>query len=111
MFTRSSAVIVAGAIFISFIPCGLRATETRTLHGHVPRAVANLAPVGRLPGSQRLNLALGLPLRNREALTNLLQELYDPSSPQYHQFLTPEQFAEQFSPSIRDYQVLVTFAQ
>ena len=35
---------------------------------HVPPAVAHLTPAGNLPGSQRLNLAIGLPLRNPEEL-------------------------------------------
>jgi uncharacterized repeat protein (TIGR01451 family) len=98
-------------MLILFNPCGLRAAETRTLQGHVPGAAANLPSVGRLPSSQRLDLALGLPLRNREALNNLLRELYDPLSPQYHQFLTPEQFTELFGPSLEDYERLINFAQ
>ncbi len=53
---------------------------------------------------------MGLPLRNKEALTNLLHELYDPASPNYRQFLTPEQFAEQFGPSEADYQAVIAFA-
>jgi uncharacterized repeat protein (TIGR01451 family) len=104
-------VIVAGTILIVFSRCTLPAEEIRTLQGHVPTQVGNLTPAGRLPGSQRLDLALGLPLRNREALSNLLRELYDPLSPRYRQFLTPEQFTKQFSPSPEEYQALVTFAQ
>src|ERR1039458_3635133 len=40
---------------------------------HVPEAVARLTPIGTLPGSQRLNLAIGLPLRNQPELDSLLQ--------------------------------------
>src|SRR5204862_5824763 len=60
---------------------------------------------------QRLSLIIGLPLRNRENLTNLLALLYDPLSPNFHQFLTPEQFAEQFSPTEKDYQAVIDFAR
>ena len=35
-------------------------------------------------------------LRNREALTKLLGDLQDPSSPQYHHWLTPKEFAARF---------------
>ena len=44
--------------------------ERQMLRGHVPAAVAklNLRPVGRLPATNRLNLAIGLPLRNTNAL-------------------------------------------
>ena len=79
--------------------------------GHVPAAVARLAPVGGLPGSQRLNLAIGLPLRNQAELDTLLQQLYDPASPNYHRYLTPEQFTERFGPTEQDYQALMDFAK
>ena len=50
------------------------------LHGHVPPAVArlHLQPVNRLPATNRLDLAIGLPLRNQDGLTKLLQQIYDP---------------------------------
>ena len=83
----------------------------KTLRGHVPAAMARLTPVDRLPASQHLNLAIGLPLRNREALTNLLHDLYDPASPSFRQYLTPQQFTEQFGPSEADYQAVIAFAR
>jgi hypothetical protein len=67
-------------------------------------------PVGRLAESQRMNLALTLRLRNPEALQNFLQDLYNPASPQYRQFLTVEQFTEQFGPTPDDYQKVIDFA-
>src|SRR5215471_5352904 len=83
----------------------------RTLSGHVPAAVKDLRPVGRLPANQQLDLAIGLPLRNREALTNLLRELYDPTSPSYRHFLVPKQFADRFGPTEQDYQQVISFAK
>ena len=86
------------------------AAERQTLKGgHVPAAVARLTPVGDLPGTQRLHLAIGLPLRNEGDLDSLLRDLYDPASPNYHQYLTPEQFTEQFGPTEKDYQALMDF--
>ncbi len=70
-----------------------------------------MTPIGSLPSAQTLDLAIGLPLRNREALTNLLEQLYDPASPLYHQYLTPGQFTEQFGPTKEDYEAVVAFAQ
>jgi hypothetical protein len=66
--------------------------------------------MGTLPGSQRLNLAIGLPLRNERDLDALLQQLYDPASPNYRRYLTPEQFTERFGPTEADYQALMDFA-
>ncbi len=67
--------------------------------------------MNRLPATNRLNLAIGLPLRNQAALDKLLAEIYDPASTNYHHYLTPEQFAAQFGPTEQDYQALIHFAQ
>jgi len=82
----------------------------QSLHGHVPSAIAHLTPVGRLEKDRELNLAIGLPLRNKEELTSLLHSIYDPTSPDYHHYLTPAQFAGKFGPSEEDYQAVKAFA-
>jgi uncharacterized repeat protein (TIGR01451 family) len=81
------------------------------LSSHVPQAVAALRPVGKLAATSELKLAIGLPLRNQDALSNLLAQIYDPASPQYHRYLTPEQFTAMFGPTEEDYQKLTAFAQ
>src|SRR6266404_4082068 len=88
-----------------------RAAERQVLHGHLPVAVARLQPVGRLEAGHRLDLVIGLPLRNREALTNLLQRLCDPASPNSHDYLSAEQFAERFGPTPEDYQRVIAFVE
>ncbi len=76
----------------------LSAAERQVLRGHVPETAAGLRAIGRLPATNRLDLAIGLPLRNRVALTNLLRELYDPASPSYHHYLTPERIRRTVRP-------------
>ena len=68
------AALSSALLLLSTAPAG--ATERQVLRGHVPEAVArlNLQPVGRLPATNRLNLAIGLPLRNTNALNKLLQD-------------------------------------
>ena len=91
---------------------GSNSAARQVLRGHVPAAVAklNLRPIGRLPATHRLNLAIGLPLRNTNALSKLLQDMYDPASPQFRHYLTPEQFTEQFGPTKQDYEAVRQFA-
>ena len=100
-------VIVAGAGTVLTLPS---ATAQEILRGHVPKAVARLQSTGELPKTQRLNIVIGLPLRNQPALTAFLQQLYDPNSPQYHKFLTPDQFTEKFGPTESDYQAVIAYA-
>jgi PKD repeat protein len=97
---------------IATISSGI-AQQRQVLSGHVPPAVKdlNLPPVARLAATNVLHLAIGLPLRNRAALGALLQQLYDPASPNYRHYLTPAQFAERFGPTPADYQALTDFAK
>lgn len=71
----------------------------------------HLQSTGRLAGSTNLNLVIGLPLRNKEAFDQLLQNIYDPASPLYHHYLTPQQIAENFGPTEEDYQAVITYAR
>jgi uncharacterized delta-60 repeat protein len=83
----------------------------QVLHGHVPAAAGRLRPIGRLAEMNRLALALGLPLRNQVTLNNLLHEIYDPASPKYRHYLTPEEFTKQFGPTEQDYEAVIAFAK
>jgi subtilase family serine protease len=67
--------------------------------------------IDRLPSSRNMNLVITLPLRNQDQLDQLLTNLYDPSGPNYHQFLTVEQFTEQFGPTQQDFDAVIAFAK
>jgi subtilase family serine protease len=43
-----------------------------------------------------------LPLRHRKELDSLLAQLHDKASPQYHQWLTPDDFLQQYGPKPSD---------
>jgi uncharacterized repeat protein (TIGR01451 family) len=109
----STCGLIAASAVAVLLASPTQAFETRVLRGHVPHAVIELKlqPVDRLPSTNRLHLAIGLPLRNREALDNLLHQIYDPASPNYHHYLTPEQFTEMFGPTPQDYQAVIDFAR
>jgi subtilase family serine protease len=81
------------------------------LPGHVPSVVARLTPIGRLPATNHLFLAIGLPLRNQIALDELLRQLYDPRTTNFHKFLTPAEFTARFGPTEQSYQAVVGFAE
>src|SRR5579884_528069 len=61
--------------------------------------------------NQQLNLSIGLQLRNADQLDALLAAMYDPQSPQYRQYLTPDQFNQLFAPTASDVQQVVSFLQ
>ena len=89
-----------------------RAQTLQVLHDHMRSEVASgQAPrVGFLPSTQRLKLAVVLPIPNASELTSFLDQLYDPKSPGYRQYLTVEQFIQRFGPAAGDYQAVVDFS-
>jgi Pro-kumamolisin, activation domain len=87
------------------------AAERQALRGHVPNAAKQLTPLKGMESTTHLELTIALPLRNAAGLNRLLEEIYNPSSPNYHQYLTPGEFAKQFGPSQEDYKALMAFAK
>jgi subtilase family serine protease len=85
--------------------------QPQVLSGHVPRITKGLSPLGRLDASYHMEVAIGLPLRNREQLTNLLEDIYNPSSPNFRHFLKADEFAASFGPSTENYQSVIDFAK
>jgi uncharacterized repeat protein (TIGR01451 family) len=109
LFKIGMGLAAAGAMMFS--SAAVAAPTMKALSGHVPPAVSRLQSKGSLSATNSLRLALGLPLRNQAALSNLLQQIYDPASPNYHHYLTPEEFTAQFGPTEEDYQKVIAFAK
>ena len=94
-----------------FSAAPVSAAEPHVLHSRVHAAVANLTPVGRLPASNRLNLVIGVTLRDQAGLDKFLQEIYDPASTNFHHYLTHDQFTAKFAATEADYQTVLAFAR
>jgi len=107
-----SRVLIALLVFASSW-ITLSAAQKKLPSEHVPAGVAHgkIAPLGHLAGTNQLRLAIGLPLRHADALTNLLREMYDPASPQYHHYLTPAEFTARFGPTPEEYAAVTRFAK
>jgi subtilase family serine protease len=113
MIRRLSAclvAVIATVLVVSFVcqaqlqPLMTRHVREVTLNGQAPL-------IGNLPATQSMRLVLVLPLRHQAELDNFLQELYDPSSPNYRHFLTVEEFTARFGPSRETYDAVIQFAK
>ncbi len=101
-------------IFVFALTCTLLCqAQSQLLTKHVRDAVMNgqAQLIGQLPPNQILRFDMVLPLRDRAGLQSFLQELYDPSSTSFHQFLKPQEFTARFGPSQEDWDALVAFAK
>jgi len=113
MIRRLRAVFLTVVAIVSVVSLVSQARAESLMTRHTRDAVLSgeAKSVGRLPATQSMHLGIGLALRHQPELENFLQELYSPSSPSYHQFLTVEEFTARFGPSQSDYDAVIRFAQ
>ena len=109
-FGRTALWLAAGMLLFSNILASAQPAQRTLLPGHKPALVASLPPLARLDAAARLKLSIHLPLHHEAALTDLLDQLYDPASPNYHHYLSPDEFDARFGPTEADYQTLMDFA-
>ena len=82
-----------------------------TLYGQAVPLVQQARLLQAANANQRLNLSIGLQLRNQAELDSLLSALYDPQSSHYQQYVTPEQYNQLFAPTPDQVQQVVAFLQ
>lgn len=87
-------------------------TPTATLPpiGGLPPAASSLQPLGLLPPDARLQLTIGL-ATNRQALENNLATIYDPNSPQFGHYLTPQELAAWYGAPQADIDKVTAYLQ
>lgn len=89
------------------------AQQSPIIAEHVPAIVRSgrAKLIGSTDTNTHLKLALSLPLRNEAALDALLAQIYDPTSPRYHHYLSVEEFTAAYSPSQQEYDRAVQWAR
>jgi subtilase family serine protease len=109
---RGAAIGLSATLLVSFgylTAYGQdQALPTRHTRDAVVQGQASF--VQHLNASQTLHLAIGLPLRDQEQLNSFLENLYNPNSPNYQQYLSVEQFTNWFGPTTEDYNAVLAFA-
>lgn len=100
-------------MFCAVLAIPAQEAQVRVMSHHVRPEITShrAAYMGRLADDKQMHLSVILSLRNQTALTNLLQRLYDPSSPDYRHFLTVGQFTEQFGPDEQNYAAVAAYLQ
>jgi Pro-kumamolisin, activation domain len=80
-----------------------RAQDLAALAGNHALAAEDLAAEGNTaPPYQSLHMEIFLKPQNQAQFNQLLQAQQDPSSPEYHKWLTPAEYDKQFGPSAAD---------
>jgi subtilase family serine protease len=98
MPSKASKGITVAGLFAAAVVC-LCGTFSTPAAGTVGTGRTNLGPEDDAVG---LSVTVWLKLHNEAALDAQLQQMYDKNSPDYHHWLTPEQYRSQFSPTAQD---------
>jgi hypothetical protein len=109
-FYLVARLFLLAALFVG-AACPASAQTLKSLPGHVPQAVSRLTDVGDVPSTNRLSLALGLPVRDEPGLDKFLGELHDPASPNFRRYLTTEEFTARFGATEKQYNEVIQFAR
>jgi len=92
----AAGLAVAPAVFLTAATTSQAATAGTHM---VPAVLAGLplaTSAGPAPAGEELTIGVSLQRPNTSGELQLYKELYDPSSPEYGQFLSPAQFDQQF---------------
>ncbi len=111
---RSVSVFLLTAVAIVLIVSITGQAQSNSLltrHTRDAVVTGEAQSLGRLPATQTMNFSITLSLRHAPELLNFLDDAYNPDSPNYRHFLTPQQFTERFGPSQDDYRAVVQFAK
>ena len=116
-FLRKLGIVCAtiALVGVSIVSVALiaraRQNQPYALTTQIPPLVSRAHLVGPADAQQQLNLSVGLQLRNKQELANLLSEISNPRSPMYHQYLTPQEFVAQFGPTADQVQQVKNYLQ
>ena len=92
--THSSQVSIALSLLLAVLALTLSPIVTA-----VPNQAKNLGPEDE---SKEISVTVWLNLHNKAALDALVQQIYDKDSPNYHHWLTMEQYRAQFAPTAKE---------
>jgi subtilase family serine protease len=88
-----------------------RAEQKYELPGAVSRWATGSRLIGRADPHERLGMSITLGVRHQDELDALLAAQQQPGSPQYHRWLSPQEFAARFAPSVPEYEALAQWLE
>lgn len=120
-FTPVFALLLFSSTFLSAaqptrdrIVAPISNARTEALKGNVTPRTRIAIDRGAVPASfavQHMLISFKRTAAQENNLATLLGQLQNPKSPKYHQWLTPQQFADQFGLSAADYAKVVTWLE
>ena len=88
----------APATALAATACGgsITMTNRTILPGHLIPALHGFTPLHDMACDTTLSLTISLVPRDPDGLSQFLRDVYDPASPDYHHFLSTQEYADRF---------------
>jgi subtilase family serine protease len=99
---RQFAPIAGLALVVALSRPAAAGEPAMTLEGNHPDQAAEIVGAAQARPARTLAMRLTMALRSRSDLDRLLAEQQEPSSPEYHRWLTPDEFTNRFGPAAAD---------
>ncbi len=99
---KLAAIFTLISIVLGLTPGATRAGDFAALVGNHPDGASALAVEAAAPVYRPLQMEIYLSPRNQAERDQLAQDLQDPASPQYHKWLTPDDYDQRFGPTDSD---------
>ena len=111
IFVFAALALIGSSLLAIRIAVHADTNQRVALSGNIVPLVQHAQLLQATDPSQQLNLSIGLQLRNEADLDSLLSAIYNPNSPQYDNYLTPDQFNTLFAPTSEQVQQVVSYLQ
>jgi subtilase family serine protease len=108
---RKTRLLSAALVVSLAAAANSQAQSVMTRHMREEVRLGAAQPMSRMTQQQTMNLDLVLPLSNSAGLESFLADIYNPASPNFHHFLTPQEFSAKFGPTQAQYEEVLAFAK
>jgi subtilase family serine protease/outer membrane protein assembly factor BamB len=110
-YRSGSSAASSPVIGPSFSSSSLAAQQLSTVPTNIPEILSKATLLGSVSPNTQLSLQFMLPLRSGATLQSFFNEVYNPSSPLYHHFLTPSQLYALYGPDQSEMTALRAYMQ
>jgi subtilase family serine protease len=96
---KSSSLLYISTLLLLFCCISSHAAAGQSMHGNMPHFASSAMVLGREDSDKVIEISAWLQPHNQASLDALAQNLYDPDSPSYRHWLTPDDLTNRFAPT------------
>jgi subtilase family serine protease len=108
---KSFALLCVSILILLFCCKSSHAAAGQTVQGNVPHFASSATVLGREDSDKVIEISVWLQIHNQADLDALAKDLYNPNSPSYRHWLTPEELASRFAPTLAEAKTVQSYLE